>query len=361
MDASLFVTLIDPAILLFFFGILAGSVRSNLEIPAAAAKFCSLYLLLVIGFKGGVSLATTGFTAAMGWALLAAFLLALAVPAWSFAVLRRRLNPFDAAAIAATYGSVSAVTFITAQTFAEQEGLAPGGHMAIALVLMESPAIIMAVLLANYVRARAKTQPAGRLPAGGGGVALDPGVAGTAEPQPLAAVAVAPGTAAVEPLSMRKVLHEAFTDGAHLLLLGGVLVGFLTGEDGKKAMLPFTDLQKGVLAFFLLDMGLLVAARARELRHGRASLGAFGILMPLFNAVVALALAKTFGLSDGDAFLLTVLAASASYIVVPAVVRYAIPEANPSLYFTMSLAITFPFNIVVGLPLYLWAVERFWN
>ena len=336
MDASLFVTLVDPAILLFFFGILAGSVRSNLEIPAAAAKFCSLYLLLVIGFKGGVSLATTGFTAAMGWALLAAFLLALAVPVWSFAVLRRRLNPFDAAAIAATYGSVSAVTFITAQTFAEQEGLAPGGHMAIALVLMESPAIIMAVLLANYVRARAKTQP-------------------------LAAVAVAPGTAAVEPLSMRKVLHEAFTDGAHLLLLGGVLVGFLTGEDGKKAMLPFTDLQKGVLAFFLLDMGLLVAARARELRHGRASLGAFGILMPLFNAVVALALAKTFGLSDGDAFLLTVLAASASYIVVPAVVRYAIPEANPSLYFTMSLAITFPFNIVVGLPLYLWAVERFWN
>jgi hypothetical protein len=162
-------------------------------------------------------------------------------------------------------------------------------------------------------------------------------------------------------MSMRKVLHEAFTDGAHLLLLGGVLVGFLTGEDGKKAMTPFTDLQKGVLAFFLLDMGLLVAARARELRHGRASLGAFGILMPLFNAVVALALAKTFGLSDGDAFLLTVLAASASYIVVPAVVRYAIPEANPSLYFTMSLAITFPFNIVVGLPLYLWAVERFWN
>ena len=343
MDASLFVTLVDPAILLFFFGILAGSVRSNLEIPAAAAKFCSLYLLLVIGFKGGVSLATTGFTAAMGWALLAAFLLALAVPVWSFAVLRRRLNPFDAAAIAATYGSVSAVTFITAQTFAEQEGLAPGGHMAIALVLMESPAIIMAVLLANYVRARAKAQPAGLVPAGGGGV-LDPGAAGAAEP-----------------MSIRKVLHEAFTDGAHLLLLGGVLVGFLTGEDGKKAMMPFTDLQKGVLAFFLLDMGLLVAARARELRHGRASLGAFGILMPLFNAVVALALAKTFGLSDGDAFLLTVLAASASYIVVPAVVRYAIPEANPSLYFTMSLAITFPFNIVVGLPLYLWAVERFWN
>ena len=341
MDASLFVTLIDPAILLFFFGILAGAVRSNLEIPAAAAKFCSLYLLLVIGFKGGVNLATTGFTAAMGWALLAAFLLALAVPAWSFAVLRRRLGAFDAAAIAATYGSVSAVTFITAQSFAEKEGLDPGGYMAIALVLMESPAIIMAVLLANYVRAQVKAQPSP------------------------AAASAASGTAGAasgpQPLSIRNVLHEAFTDGAHLLLLGGVLVGFLTGEAGKKAMMPFTDLQKGVLAFFLLDMGLLVAARARDMKLGSAFLGGFGILMPLFNAAVALGLAMMFGLSDGDAFLLVVLAASASYIVVPAVVRYAIPEANPSLYFTMSLAITFPFNIVFGLPLYLWVVERLWS
>lgn len=329
MDASLFVTLIDPAILMFFFGILAGTIRSNLEIPAAIAKFCSLYLLMVIGFKGGLNLAATGFTAALGWALLAAFILALAVPVWSFAVLRRRLGAFDAAAIAATYGSVSAVTFITAQSFAEKEGLDPGGYMAIALVLMESPAIIMAVLLANWVRAQAKAQPS------------------------LAAAA--------KPLSLRNVLHEAFTDGAHLLLLGAVLIGFLTGDAGKKAMLPFTDLQKGVLAFFLLDMGLLVAARAREMRLGSAFLGGFGILMPLFNAAVALGLALLFGMSAGDAFLLVVLAASASYIVVPAVVRYAIPEANPSLYFTMSLAITFPFNIVFGLPLYLWAVERWWG
>jgi len=257
--------------------------------------------------------------------------------------LRRRLGAFDAAAIAAAYGSVSAVTFNTAESFAEKEGLDPGGYMAIALVLMESPAIIMAVLLANYVRAQAKAQPS---PAA---VPAASGASGAA------------GAAGAQPLSIRNVLHEAFTDGAHLLLLGGVLVGFLTGEAGKQALMPFTDLQKGVLAFFLLDMGLLVAARARDMKLGSAFLGGFGILMPLFNAAVALGLAMMFGLSDGDAFLLVVLAASASYIVVPAVVRYAIPEANPSLYFTMSLAITFPFNIVFGLPLYLWVVERLWS
>jgi hypothetical protein len=168
-------------------------------------------------------------------------------------------------------------------------------------------------------------------------------------------------TGAGAPMRLGKVLHEAFTDGAHLLLLAGVLIGFITGDVGRKALLPFTDLQKGVLAFFLLDMGLLVAARAKELRQSGAFLGAFGILMPLFNAAVAIALASAFDLSLGDAFLLTVLAASASYIVVPAVVRYAIPEANPSLYFTMSLAITFPFNILLGLPLYLWIIERLWS
>jgi hypothetical protein len=334
MNASLFTSLIDPAILLFFFGILVGALRSNLEIPPAVAKFCSLYLLLVVGFKGGTSLAATGFTAAMGWALLAAALLALAIPAWSFLVLRRRLNPFDAAAVAATYGSVSAVTFITAVSYAEQQSIATGGYMAVALVLMESPAIIMAVLLATYVRSRMMPQ----------------GVANAVSASPSAA-----------PMSLRNVLHEAFTDGAHLLLLGGVLIGYLTADEGKQVMKPFTDLQKGILGFFLLDMGLMVAKRIADVRHNGILLGAFGLLMPLFNATVAAGLAKLFGLSLGDAFLLVVLAASASYIVVPAVVRYAIPEANPGLYFTMSLAITFPFNILIGLPLYLSILERWWS
>ncbi len=327
MDAKLLNTLIDPAILFFFFGLFAGAIRSNLEIPPAIAKFLSLFLLMAIGFKGGVSMATTGFTPAVAWALLAAIVLAFIVPAYAFGILRTRLNAFDAAAIAATYGSVSAVTFITAAGFADRIGLAYGGHMAVALVLMESPAIIMAVLLANMVRSRNATAS---------------GVSGTN-------------------VSVGKVLHEAFTDGAHLLLLGSLLVGFITGDMGKKAMTPFTDLQKGILAFFLLDMGLLVAARARELRENRAFLATFGICVPLLNAALATGLAAAFGLSLGDAFLLAVLAASASYIVVPAVVRYAIPEANASLYFGMSLVITFPFNIVVGIPLYHAALSRLWS
>ena len=199
---------------------------------------------------------------------------------------------------------------------------------------LRSAASLVAVLLASFVRSR----------------------------QPVAGVAVGGATAPVAaPLSLRGVLHEAFTDGAHLLLLGGVLVGYLTADAGKQAMQPFTDLQKGILAFFLLDMGLLVARRAKEALRQGGFLIAFGIVMPLFNAAAAMGLAKLFGLSVGDAFLLTVLAASASYIVVPAVVRYAIPEANPSLYFTMSLAITFPFNIIVGLPLYLAVIERIWG
>ena len=318
----------DPAILFFFFGLFAGAIRSNLEIPPAIAKFFSLYLLLAIGFKGGVSLATTGFTSAMGWALLGAIILAFVIPSYAFGILRTRLNAFDAAAIAATYGSVSAVTFITAQGFAERQGLAPGGYMTVALVLMESPAIIMAVLLANMVRTR--------------------------NPH-------ASGSAPAAQVRLGKVLHEAFTDGAHLLLLGSLLVGFLTGDAGKKVLEPFTGLQKGILAFFLLDMGLLVAARARDLRENRAFLGAFGICVPLVNAALAALLAKLFGLGLGDAFLLSVLAASSSYIVVPAVVRYAIPEANASLYFGMSLVITFPFNIIVGIPLYHGVLARFWS
>ncbi len=328
MDPKLLSSLMDPAILFFFFGLVAGALRSNLEIPPAIAKFLSLYLLLVIGFKGGVSMAATGFTSAMGWALLGAILLAFVIPAWSFGVLRTRLSAFDAAAIAATYGSVSAVTFITANGFAERQGLPVGGHMAVALVIMESPAIIMAVLLANMVRTR-------QAAAAGGGLA--------------------------GPVKLGKVLHEAFTDGAHLLLIGSLLVGFITGDSGKKVLEPFTALQKGILAFFLLDMGLLVAARARDLRENRAFLTAFGLTAPLINAALAAVLSKSFGLSLGDAFLLSVLAASASYIVVPAVVRYAIPEANASLYFGMSLVVTFPFNIVVGIPLYHGALSRFWS
>jgi hypothetical protein len=325
--------LIDPAILYFFLGILIGAVRSNLEIPAPVAKFLSLYLLVALGFKGGQSLADAGFGGDTLKVLAVAVLLALAIPAWSFAILRRRIEPFDAAAIAATYGSVSAVTFIAASQFVAARDEAAGGYMTVALVVMESPAIIMAVLLATMVRSRAAAQANQPALVGGGGSG---GTGGAAEP-----------------MSVKAVLHEAFTDGAHLLLIGSLVIGFVSGDSGGAAMEVFTaDIFKGLLAFFLLEMGLLVARQLREVRDVGPFLIGFALLMPLVNATVALAVGRLIGLGVGDLTLLAVLAASGSYIVVPAVIRFAIPEARPSRYFTMALAVTFPFNIVVGIPIY---------
>ncbi|PLK50466.1 sodium-dependent bicarbonate transport family permease [Uliginosibacterium sp. TH139] len=326
--------LIDPAILFFAFGLLAGAVRSNLEIPPQIARFLSLYLLMALGLKGGFALAASGLTSEVATSLACAVALAFIVPACGYLLLRRYLPGFDAAAIAATYGSVSAVTFITTIQYLESNGVAYGGHMAAAMALMESPAIIMAVLFANALRQRA--QPV--LAVGGGAAALG-----------------GPN----ESFSLRKVLHESFTDGAQLLLLGAMLVGLITGEAGKHAMQPFSgDLFKGMLAFFLLDMGLLAARNLRELKDVPRWLMLYALAGPLCHASLALLLAHAAGLGAGNTTLLMVLAGSASYIAVPAVLRYAIPEARPSLYLGMSLGITFPFNILLGIPLYAGVAER---
>lgn len=311
---------LDPAILFFVFGIAAGLMKSNLEIPPQISRFLSLYLLMALGLKGGFALAKSGLTSEVSVSLACAVLLATATPLLGYVVLRRFLNGFDAAALAATYGSVSAVTFITAVQYLDTHGVAFGGHMAAAMALMESPAIVLAVVLANAAR---RSQP----------------------PQQ----AVAP----VQNTSLGKLLHEALTDGAQLLLLGAMLVGMLTGESGRVAMQPFAgDLFKGMLAFFLLDMGLLAARNMTGLKGKSPWLLAYAVGAPLVHATLALGLAWAVGMSVGNATLLTVLAASASYIAVPAVIRHAIPEAEPSLYFGMSLGLTFPFNILVGIPLY---------
>jgi uncharacterized protein len=307
---------LDPAILFFVFGILAGTLKSNLEIPPQISRFLSLYLLMALGLKGGFALAKSGLTPEVVTSLGAALLLAVVVPAAGYLLLRRVVSGFNAAAIAATYGSVSAVTFITAVQYLDTQGLAYGGHMAAAMALMESPAIVMAVVLSNLVRQR---------DARGGAVAMP----------------------------LRRVMHEALTDGAQLLLLGAMVVGLLSGPAGEAVMQPFAvDLFKGMLAFFLLDMGLLAARNMGQLRGKSPWLLAYAVCGPLAHAGLALALSWALGLSAGNAALLMVLAASASYIAVPAVIRQAIPEANPSLYFGMSLGLTFPFNILLGIPLY---------
>jgi uncharacterized protein len=308
-------SLLDPAILFFLFGIAAGALKSNLEIPPAVARFLSLYLLMALGLKGGFALSATGLNAEVATGLGLALLLAVLVPALGYLLLRRVLSGFDAAAVAATYGSVSAVTFITAVQTLENRGLPFGGHMAAAMALMESPAIVIAVVLANVLRRREAK--------------------------------------AARAMPMGKVVHEALTDGAQLLLLGAMAVGVLSGEAGRVAMQPFTgDLFKGMLAFFLLDMGLLTARHAGALRGLSPLLLGYAIGAPLLHAGLALALARLAGVAPGDTALLMALAASASYIAVPAVLRQAIPEANPSLYFGLSLGLTFPFNILLGIPLY---------
>jgi len=313
---------LDPAILFFVFGIVAGSLRSNLEIPPQVSRFLSLYLLMALGLKGGFALAKSGLTGEVALTLGAALLLAFVVPAIGYLLLRRFVSGFDAAAIAATYGSVSAVTFITATQYLELRGLPYGGHMAAAMALMESPAIVMAVVLANRVR---KQQTAGA-PSHGLG----------------------------------KVLHESLTDGAQLLLLGAMVVGLLSGDAGEKAMKPFAgDLFKGMLAFFLLDMGLLAARNVGQLRGRSPLLLAYAIGAPLAHAALAFALGRALGIQPGNLALLMVLAASASYIAVPAVVRHAIPEASAPLYFGLSLGLTFPFNILLGIPLYVRVAHGF--
>lgn len=324
--------LLDPAILFFALGLLAGVARSNLEIPAPITRFLSLYLLMAIGLKGGFTLASAGLSAPMVVAILAALLLALLLPALDYLFLKRAVNRFDAAAIAATYGSVSAVTFITAMQYLDQQGQTYGGHMTVAMVLMESPAILMAIVLASLARRRGDQAAAG---------------AGAVSTPPAAATGI------------KGLLHEAFTDGGQMLLVGSLVIGALSGAKGEAVMQPFSvDLFKGMLALFLLEMGLQVARQLRVFREESPLLLAYGIVAPLLHALIALTLARLAGMPAGDATLLAVLAASASYIVVPAVLGHAMPEARASLYFGLSLGVTFPFNLVVGIPLYHTLAQR---
>jgi uncharacterized protein len=325
MDPQLIAgNLLNPPILFFFLGVLAALVRSNLEIPQTVARILSLYLLLAIGFRGGVELRAGGFSSEVLIALLLAVGMAVVVPVYTFAILRLRLDVFNSAALAATYGSISAVTFITAASFLAQQGIVFGGHMVAAMALMESPAVVVGVVLARYF-----------------GRSTD-------------------GTA--RRIAWPELLRDSFLNGSVFLLIGSMFIGGLAGEAGAEAMRPLTDdLFKGLLAFFLLDMGIIAARRARELRSSGAFLLGFAILVPLFNAAVGLALAKLAGMGEGDALMFTILCASASYIAVPAAVRIAIPEANPTLYISTALAVTFPFNIVIGIPLYMGLIRAWWS
>lgn len=324
MDANLIISnILNPPVLFFFLGMTAVFVKSDLEIPAPVPKLLSLYLLLAIGFKGGVELIKSGITQEVILTLLAAMLMACFVPLYTFFILKLRLDTYDAAAIAATYGSISAVTFITASAFLTQLGIAFDGYMVAALALMESPAIIVGLILVNLFT-------------------VDQG-----KPRETA---------------WFEVLQEAFLNSSVFLLVGSLVIGFLTGERGWKVLEPFTQgMFYGVLTFFLLDMGLVAARRIKDLQKTGFFLISFAILIPILNATIGLLIARFIGMSQGDALLFAVLCASASYIAVPAAMRMTVPEANPSLYVSTALAVTFPFNIIVGIPLYLYGINLLWR
>jgi hypothetical protein len=314
----------SPPLLFFFLGAAAVAVRSDLQIPAQIAKFLSLYLLFAIGFKGGVALSESTIDAGILLTLLSMVMLSAVVPLYTFFVLRRQLSVADAAAIAATYGSVSAVTFVTTAGYLDILGIKWSGYMVAAMALMESPAIIVGIVLFNHF---------GR-PAGGASM----------------------------PLSWPHLLRESITNGSVFLILGSMLIGWVTGTEGMQKMQSLVkDLFLGLLCLFLLDMGIVAAQRLRDFQQSgdrrpsgnmlRVTLAA-ALLLPIANACAGLVIAGLLGLPEGNALLLVVLAASASYIAVPAAMRLALPEANPAVYLTMSLAITFPLNLLVGIPAY---------
>jgi hypothetical protein len=313
---------LNPPILFFFLGMIAVIAQSDLEVPAPIPKLFSLYLLLSIGFKGGVELAKSGITQEVTLTMLAAIFMSAIVPIYSYFLLRRKLDPYNAAAIAATYGSISAVTFITANSFLDEIHVAHDGYMVAAVALMESPAIIIGLILVNLF----------------GGKRADG-----------------------EATNWGEVLREAFLNGSVVLLVGSLIIGVLTGEHGLEKLDPFVNkLFYGALCFFLLDMGLVAAKRIRDLSKTGFFLISFAILMPIFNAGISIGLARLINMPSGDALLFAVLGASASYIAVPAAMRMTVPEANPSLYISTALAVTFPFNIIVGIPLYLAFVNMLW-
>lgn len=322
MDAAFLANLTSPPLLFFLLGVISVLARTDLEIPDQIAKLLSIYLLMAIGFKGGVALSASSIELEGLIGLMLAMALACIVPIYVFFIVRRKLPLADAAALAATYGSISAVTFVTCTSYLDANDIEWNGYLVAAMALMESPAIILGLLLYRLSSKESRLQA-----------------------------------------NLGEIFREAFLNKSVFLILGSLIVGWISGPAGKAQISVFIDgLFVGILCLFLLDMGIVATKRINEIRSSKKKvkakhLLAWGIGLPLLNATLAIGLATAFSLPLGDAILLCVLGASASYIAVPAALRFALPEANPSLYLTMSLGITFPFNIIIGIPLYHQIIE----
>jgi hypothetical protein len=316
MDLHLLIdNLTNPALLFFFLGIFAVQMKSDLSIPENSSKFISLYLLLSIGFKGGQELSHSDFSMEIVWSLLFGIFLAIIVPVYTYFILRLKFSVENSGAIAAAYGSVSAVTFVTTISFLEMEQIPFNGHMVAVMALMEAPSIMIGLLLMSIFNKKQGRK---------------------------------------ESFSLKKVLHHSLTNGSVLLIIGSLLIGFLASDAQAEGIKPFTtDIFKGFLAVFLLDMGIVSGKKLSDFRKKGAFAILFAIVIPIINGCIVALLTGSFISEIGNRLLFAILAASASYIAVPAAMKLANPKANPSLYIPMALAVTFPFNITLGIPLYL--------
>lgn len=305
--------LTNPALLFFLLGIIAVQLKSDLEIPPNSSKFISLYLLFSIGFKGGQELAHSHFNLEIIWSALFGILIAVVIPFYSFFILKRKFSFENAGAIAAAYGSVSAVTFVTAVSFLEIQKYTFSGHMVAIMALMEAPAIIVAVILMRLYNKKETNST-----------------------------------------NLSSVIKHSLTNGSVLLIIGSLLIGFLASDQQAMGIKPFTtDIFKGFLAIFLLDMGVVSGKKLDVFFKSGWFPVLFALIIPLLNGASVAFLSQLVTADVGNRFMFSILAASASYIAVPAAMKIVAPKANPGLFLPMALAITFPFNITFGMPIYL--------
>lgn len=305
--------LTNPALLFFLLGIIAVYLKSDLEIPNNTSKFISLYLLFSIGFKGGQELAHSHFSAEIIWSVIFGMAVALLIPLYTFFILKKKFSIDNSGAIAAAYGSVSAVTFVTAVSFLEMQNYAFSGHMVAVMALMEAPAIIVGVILIQLYSKKSSSST-----------------------------------------KIGPIVKHSFTNGSVLLIIGSLIIGLLASDKQALGIKPFTtDIFKGFLAIFLLDMGIVSGRKLGDFFKSGWFSFVFAILIPLINGCVVAYLSQFITADIGNRFIFAVLASSASYIAVPAAMKIAVPKANPGIFLPMALAVTFPFNITFGMPIYL--------
>lgn len=321
MDYQLLISnLTNPTLLFFLLGVLAKNVKSDLEIPSSSSRFISLYLLFSIGFKGGQELAHSPFTSEILLSIVFGLFISAFIPFYSFFILKRKVGISDAGAVAAAYGSVSAVTFVTAVSFLDYQKLLFDGHMVAVMAFMESPAIIVGVILIKRFSSNK-----------------------------------------MESGNMKKILHHSVTNGSVLMIMGSLIIGLIADSKQAEGIKPFTtDIFKGFLAIFLLEMGMVTASRFSSFKKYGYFLTFFGVIIPFINGIVVAVLSQLVTNDVGNRFVFAVLAASASYIAVPAAMKLAAPKADPGLYIPMALGVTFPFNITLGLPVYFYFSQLVW-